>query len=322
MANGLGRVKVFSNTIAKPLADDVCRYLSVKPGEALLGRFKDPEINCQIMENVRGDDVYIIAQTQMPAENRDEAIFLAEAARLSSAGRVTYVLPYVSYARADRKDAPRKPVSIALMFKWLESAQPDRFIVLDIHAEQSLTCIQHAVYDHLYGSYVAIPYLQQMLKNQDYVIATPDQGGEKRASLYAHHLGKTDIVHFSKTRSAPGIIKPDSVRIIGDISGKVVVLVDDMIDSGGTMIADADAAMKLGAKAVHAFATHGIFSADAVKRFEASPITSVVVTDSIYHGPESPARKSKKIKFLSTAELLAQAIRRTHDGQSLSELIL
>lgn len=322
MSNGSGRIKVFSNNASKTLGNDICRYLSVKPGDVHLGRFKDPEIECQILENVRGDDVFIVADTRVPAENRDEAIMLAEAARLSSAARVTYVLPYVSYARADRKDAPRKPVSIALMFRWLESAKPNRFIVLDIHAEQSLTCIQDAVYDHLYGSYTAIPRLTQYLAKKDFVVAAPDHGGVKRASVYAKHLGKDDIVYFSKMRAQAGLIKDGSVRIIGDVEGKVVLLVDDMIDSGGTMIADAIVAKEAGAASVIVFATHGLFTDGAVKNIEASPIERVFVTDSVWHAPDSLARRSKKIEFLSVAELLAQAIRRTHDGQSLSEIIL
>lgn len=322
MSNGMGRIRIFANTESKPLAGEISRLLSVRIGDARVARFNDPEVDVQILENVRGDDVYVIASTKSPAENIIEAIWLAEAARLSSAGRVTYVIPYCGYARSDRKDAPRKPVGIALALKMLEVAQPDRFIFLDIHAEQSLACVGHAVYDHVYGSFVGIPYLRDLLAGRDFVIAAPDRGGAPRAAHYAKHLGQNDFVFFSKIREEAGKVKKGSAKIVGDVAGKVVVLVDDIIDTGGTMLEDADAAMAAGATAVVVFATHGLFTKDSIARFHKSPIERVIVTDSIYHEPTTLAGKSDKIVVLSVASLLAQAIRRTHDGQSLSELIL
>jgi ribose-phosphate pyrophosphokinase len=318
---GLGKIQVFANAAGKKLAEAVCMKLSIDPGQARVGRFKDGEVDVQILENVRGNDVYIIAPTQPPAENLFEAIALADAARLSSAGRVTIVLPYFGYGRADRKDAPRKPIGARIAFRMLEIARPNRFLILDIHAEQTLACIDSAVTDHLYGSAVAVPFLTPLLSGKDFVIASPDRGGGARAAKYASLLGHTDFVFFSKSRSKPGEVNEASIQIIGDVKDKLVVLVDDMIDSGGTILADAKAAKAAGAREIWAFGTHGLFSQDALEKIEKSVISRVFVTDSVYHDQKELEAKTSKVEIISVAELLAEGIQRTHDGRSLSELI-
>lgn len=318
-ANGYGEIKIFATNVGKELAEKICQDLGITLGQARLSRFKDGEVDVQILENVRGNDVYIVAPTQPPAENLVEAVFLAEAARLSSAGRITLVIPYFGYARADRKDAPRKAIAARLAFKMLEIAHPNRFLMLDIHAEQTLATVEYAVTDHLYGSAVGVPYLKKLLDGKDFVIASPDRGGGARAIKYATLLGHDDFVFFSKQRASAGEVKQDSIKIIGDVQDKLVVLVDDMIDSGGTMIADAKAAKDEGASEVWAFATHGLFSAGALQKFKESAIDRVFTTDSIYHNPQE--LKDAKVEVISVAPLLASAIKRTHDGQSLSTLI-
>lgn len=318
-SNGFGTIQVFATNVGKELAEKISQDLGITLGQARLARFKDGEVDVQILENVRGNDVYIVAPTQPPAENLLEAIHLAEAARLSSAGRVTLVIPYFGYGRADRKDAPRKAIAARLAFKMLEIAHPNRFLMLDIHAEQTLASVEYAVTDHLYGSAVGVPYLKKLLDGKDFVIASPDRGGGARAIKYATLLGHDDFVFFSKQRASAGEVKQDSIKIIGDVKGKLVVLVDDMIDSGGTMIADAIAAKAEGASEVWAFATHGLFSAGALEKFAASPIDRVFVTDSIYHDPKKLA--DAKVEVITVSTLLANAIKRTHDGESLSTLI-
>ncbi len=319
--NGMGRVQVFATSVGAELGGKIAAALGTTLSEARTARFKDGEVDVQILENVRGNDVYIIAPTQPPAETLMEAVHLAEAARLSSAGRVTYVIPYFGYARSDRRDAPRKAIGARIAFKMLEIAHPDRFLILDIHAEQTLASIENEVFDHLYGSAVGVPYLKKLLDGKDFVIASPDRGGGARAIKYATMLGQDDFVFFSKFREKAGEVKTDSIKIIGDVAGKVVVLVDDMIDSGGTIIADANHAKKEGAAAVWAFATHGLFSQGGLEKIQASAIDKVFVTDSVYHDPAILKEKCPKLEVISVANLLAEAIKRTHDGESLSTLI-
>lgn len=318
-AKAHGTIQVFATNVGKQLGDKICQDLGITLGQARLARFKDGEVDVQILESVRGNDVFIIAPTQPPAENMLEAIYLSEAARLSSAGRVTLVLPYFGYARADRKDAPRKAIAARLAFKMLELAQPDRFLVLDIHAEQTLASVETAVTDHLYGSAVAVPHLKKLLEGRDFVIASPDRGGGARAIKYATLLGHDDFVFFSKQRASAGEVKQDSIKIIGEVKGKLVVLVDDMIDSGGTMLADAKAAKEEGAEEVWAFATHGLFSGDALLKFKDSALDRIFTTDSVYHDEEK--LREAKVEVISVAKLLSQAIARTHAGESLSALI-
>jgi ribose-phosphate pyrophosphokinase len=317
-----GSCKVFAIPASRPLAEKICERLSISLGKARVKNFKDGEIDVQIEENVRDHDVYIIADTHGNGENLLQAVHLAEAARASSAGRITFVIPRFGYDRSDRKDAPRKPIGVRIAIKTLEIARPDRFILLDIHAEQSLACIDGgAVHDHLYGSVVAVPVLKEVLGKRSFVVASPDRGGGPRAEKYASLLGQADFVFFSKSREKAGVIKEDSIKILGKVRGKIVVFVDDIIDSGGTIVADARAAKKAGAKEIYVFATHGIFSDGAFERLNASSISQVFVTDSIYHDPAMLAEKCPKVRVLSVAPLLANAIQRTHNGESLTALI-
>lgn len=313
---------LFATPAGQALGEEIAERLSRKLGKVHFGKFKDGELDVRIQENVRDRDVYIIAPLHAPTRNFFEAILLANAARDSSAGRVSFVIPYMGYARADRKAAPRMPIGVRVAFDILGTARPDRFIILDIHAEQSLAIVRDAC-DHLYGSAVLVPKMKQVLASldHDFVVASPDEGGGKRAMLYARLLGKSGFVFFSKNREKAGEVDEASVKIIGEVKGKVVLLVDDMIDSGGTIIADATVAMEQGATSVIVCATHGLLSDGAIQKIENSDIAAVYITNSVHHKQKKLA-KSTKIHVESVGTLLAEAVHRTHEGESLSELIL
>ncbi len=317
-------LKIFAGSAGKSFAEDVCRRLGVVPGQALVSRFKDGEVRVQILENVRDADVFILNQTNPPAENLLEMALLSEAAHDSSAGRITLVPTYLGYNRQDRKDRPRVPISSRTIMRFLAHSGADRALFFDLHSEPTAGFMSPLVIDHLYASKISVPYLQKVL-TKNYVVASPDKGGTTRAEAYARRLGQDDFVVFFKSRSAPGEIRKESIKIIGSVKGKDVVFVDDMIDSGGTMIADAEAAKKAGAKKIYCFATHAVFSSDpktVIARFEKSAVTELIITDSIRHDPKLLKTKRLKITVLPLGELVADAIARIHAGESVSALII
>jgi ribose-phosphate pyrophosphokinase len=312
-------IKIFAGGAGETLAREVCSKLSIPFGNARVGRFADGEVDIQILENVRGDDVYIINPTNPPAENFLEMALLADAAHDSSASRITLVPTYLGYNRQDRKDKSRVPTSAQVMIDFLANRGANRALLFDLHSPPTAGFFKPMVYDHLYASYVAVPYLKTILP-KPFVVASPDKGGGPRAEVYAQLLDQGDFVFFSKSRKGAGQIRKGSIKIIGNVKGKNVLFVDDMIDSAGTVVADAEAAKNAGAKDIFVFATHPIFSSGAIARLDASPITEVVVTDTISHSPEALRTKRVKITVLSIAPLLAAAIRKIHDGRSLSDL--
>jgi ribose-phosphate pyrophosphokinase len=317
-----GKLKVFSGNASLVLASKVCERLSLPLGEATVSRFRDGEVRVRFEENIRDADVFIVNSTHPPAENLLEMMLLGEAARGSSAERITFVCPYLGYNRQDRKDAPRVPISARLIARMLSISGADRMLIIDLHSEATMGFFDDDIrVDHLYGSAVSLPYLREMLKGSDFVVASPDKGGGPRAEAYANRLGLSDYVLFTKTREVPGKVRTESVKIIGSVRGKNVLFVDDMIDSGGTVIADAEAALEAGAKEIFVCATHPIFSGDAVERLDESHIAKVVTTDTIAHNPEKLATKRLEFTVLSVAPLLAEAIRKVHEGESLSSLI-
>jgi ribose-phosphate pyrophosphokinase len=316
-------LKIFAGSASQEFAKAVCKKLGVTMGEALVSRFKDGEVRVQILENVRDADVFIINQTNPPAENIFEMALLSEACRDSSAGRITIVPTYLGYNRQDRKDRPRVPISARTMIRFLAHSGANRALLFDIHSEPTAGYFRTLVVDHLYASTISVPYLHEILTGP-YVVASPDKGGAVRAEAYARRLGHDDFVVFFKSRSAPGEINKESIKIIGSVEGKDVVFVDDMIDSGGTMIADAEAAQKAGAKRIICFATHAVFSSDpktVIERFDNSAVTELIITDSIHHDPELLKSKRVKITVLPLSNLVADAIGRIHAGESVSALI-
>jgi len=305
-----------SNNVGKRLAASIAERLFQKTHSVKLVRFNDGEIRIEIGDNVRGEDVYIVAPTPAPADNIMEAILIADAARRSSAGKITLVLPYVGYSRQDRKDKPRVPLSAKVVYEMM-SVSADHVLALDVHSEQTLGFFPDRVgVDHLFGSYVGIPYIRDNIPSP-FVIASPDAGGSKRARGYADRLGQQNIAIFIKFRPEPG--KIGKVSINGSVRGKNVVFVDDMIDTGGTLVTNAEAAVKAGAKDIYVFATHALLSKEAVPNLNKSPIRRIAITDSI---DQSDRDLGEKFVVLSVADLLANAIRRLHDGRSISELIL
>lgn len=326
MGNAKGKLQIFATSAGTVLARRVCAQLRRSFGKVHLGRFKDGELNPKMGENVRDNDVFIIAPTPVPTDTFFEAMFLTEAARLSSAGRITLVVPYLGYARGDRKDEPRKSIAARMALKVLELAKPDRMILLDVHAEQILGVIENAVFDHLYGSAVAVPHIKHLLeKKRNYIVAAPDHGAAARAHKYARLLTgdeNADIAICSKRRSKTGDLDEGSIKIIGSVRNKIVILVDDIIDSATTVCLAAERALSKQAREVWVFGTHPVFSAGALERIRESPISHMFVTDSIYHDPEYLAHHTAgKVTVLSCDTLLADAILRTHEGESLSELI-
>ncbi len=312
-----GRIMVFGTNNSTELVRSTCSLLSVDPGEARIGRFNDGEIDVQVTSNVRDADVFIVGATHPPAENLLEMILLARAARGSSAKNITLVPTYLGYNRQDRKDRPRVAHSAKVVADILCTTRADRVLLFDLHSAPTAGYFDPVmVIDHLAGASVAVQYLKKRIKTP-FVVASPDAGGVARARQYAKLLGVSDIVMFLKERSAPGMI--GGVTIVGAVRGKYVLFVDDMVDSARTLVEEAKAAMKAGAKGVYAFATHGLFSAGALSLIEESSIIELVVTDTV---PLTGKALPKNVTVLSIAPLLAQAIRRIHDGGSLTSLFL
>lgn len=316
-------IKIFTGIAGRAMGEAVCKILGVELGQAQVTRFGDGEVRVQILENVRDTDVFIINATNPPAENILEMAFLAEAAHDSSAGRITLVPTYLGYNRQDRKDRPRVPTSARVIIELLAHSGANRALLFDLHSEPTAGFFHPLMVDHLYSSSVAVPYLKSVLSESS-ILAAPDKGGVYRAEAYARRLGHDDFVVFFKSRSAPGEVKRESIKIIGSVEGKDVLFVDDMIDSGGTMLADAEAAKEAGANRIMCYATHAVFASDpkkVIEAFDNSAVDEIIVTDSIPHDPELLKSKRVKVTVLPLADLVASAIDRLHQGKSLSELI-
>jgi ribose-phosphate pyrophosphokinase len=298
------RFKIFSGTANPPLAEAICKHLNVPLGKALLGRFSDGEIYFQILENVRGADVFVVQPCSYPVDNHlFELLLMIDAFKRASAWRITAVLPYYCYARQDRKDKPRVPISAKLVADLLETAGASRALTLDLHAPQIQGYFDVPV-DHLYGSPVLVDYFRHK-KLPKLTVVSPDAGGVERARAFAKKL------------DAPLAIV-DKRRVDLDVTEVMNLIVDDIIDTAGTLVKTADALIREGATQVYAACTHAIFSGPAVDRLEGSKITEVVATDSV---PLSEAaKKMKNLRILSVADLLARGIRSIHEETSISEL--
>ncbi len=321
---GKGRkLKIFSGTTSVSLAQEVCEILDIPLGTVDLGRFRDGEIHTQLLEDVREADVFIIGSTSPPAENFFEMGLLTDAARRSSADRITIVPTYLGYNRQDRKDCPRVPISAKFAIDVLTIANPNRALLVELHSEVTMGFFNNnIVVDHLYASISSIPYLKKMLGEERFIVASPDKGGIPRAKAYAKRLNNGKYVVFDKTRPEFGAIDEDSIIIIGDVKGYNVLFVDDIADSGKTLIANAKAAKAAGACKIYAYATHFLGSGGAIAKFDESLIDELVITNTIPHSAEELKTSRIKVTTLSIASLLAKAIRRIHDGDSLTSLFL
>ena len=310
------RFKIFSGTANPGLAEAICRHLDVPLGKSLLGRFSDGEIYFQILENVRGADVFVVQPCSYPVDNHLlELLLMIDAFKRASAWRITAVLPYYCYARQDRKDKPRVPISAKLVADLLETAGASRALTLDLHAPQIQGYFDVPV-DHLYGSPVLIEYFRHK-KLPNLTVVSPDAGGVERARAFAKKLD-APLAIVDKRRVDLDVT--EVMNLIGDVKGRTTLIVDDIIDTAGTLVKTADALIREGATEVYAACTHAVLSGPAVERIEHSKLTEVVATDSV---PLSQAARSlKKVKILSVASLLARGIRSIHEETSISELFI
>ena len=305
-------IKIFSGTGSRYLAEKIADAHGIELGKSSVLRFSDGEIQPCYEETVRGDFVFIIQSTFAPAENLLELLMMIDAASRASAYKIVAVIPYFGFARQDRKDRPRVSIAAKLMSNLLAAAGVSRIITMDLHADQIQGFFDVPV-DHLYASTVFIDYVRS-LNMENLVIASPDTGGTKRANSYSKYLDAPMVI-CHKTRKAPNVV--GEMTIIGDVTDKNVILVDDMIDTAGTIATAANLIMENGARSVRCVATHALLTGPAYERIEQSALTEVVVTDSI------PLRKpSPKIRVITIADLFADIIKKVYNNQSISTTFL
>ena len=300
--------KFFAGRVTKDLASKIAESYGQKLGEVSVSVFADGEFQPSFEETVRGQDVYIIQSTVPPTDNLFELLLLIDGARRASARKVVAVLPYFGFARQDRKDKPRVSIGSKLVANLLTASGVDRIITMDLHADQIQGFFEVPV-DHLFASSIFIPYLQG-LNTPHLVLASPDTGGTKRANAYAKYLN-AEMAFCYKQRKKANVI--ENMTVIGDVDGRDVILDDDIIDNGGTMVKAAGLMMDKGAKSVRAMCTHAVLSGNAIEKIENSPLTELIVTDTI-----PLKRSSDKIKVLSVANLFADVIHRVQNYESIS----
>lgn len=304
-------LKIFGCRATNILAQKICDNLDVDLGLSSCPVFADGEFEPCYEETIRGSHVFIVQSTPPPADNLLELLLMVDAAKRASAYKIIAVIPYFGYARQDRKDKPRVSIGAKLIADLLSAAGIDRVITMDLHADQIQGFFDMPV-DHLYASALFVPFIET-LGLDNIVVASPDVGGTKRANTYAKMLD-ADMVICHKTRAKANEV--GSMTVIGDVAGKDVIIVDDMIDTAGTMTKAANLMKSVGAKSVRAFAAHGVLSGPAIERIEKSELEEVYFTDSL--PPKSTL--SSKIKYISVAEAFAQAIKRVYKNQSISSL--
>jgi len=309
-------IKLFSGNANRPLAEALAKALEMRLGECVVTKFSDGETWVEINENVRGQDVFVIQPTSAPAnEHLMELLIMIDAMKRASADRITAVIPYYGYARQDRKVSPRTPISAKLVADLLTAAGADRILTMDLHAGQIQGFFNIPV-DHLFAKPVLIEHLKKTFKD-GLVVVAPDAGGAERARSFAKLLN-SPMAMIDKRRSKPN--ESEVMHIIGDVEGKKAVIIDDIIDTGGTIVKAAEAIKKEGATEVYACCTHPVLSGNAVENIENSCIKEMIVTDTVVLGGKAGA--CKKIKTLTISKILAEAIRRIHAADSVSSLFV
>lgn len=304
--------KIFGCTQSMELAQKIADAFGAKLGEVSFATYSDGEFQPSFEESVRGSRVFLIGSTHPGSDHLMELLLMLDAAKRASARHITAVMPYFGWARQDRKDKPRVPIGAKLVAKLLEAAGATRIITMDLHADQIQGFFEKPV-DHLFASTIFLPYLRN-LNLQNLTIASPDMGGSKRAYAYSKYL-ESEVVICYKQRKKANVI--DHMELIGDVTGRHVVLVDDMVDTAGTLTRAADLMIERGALSVRAITTHGILSGKAYERIENSKLEELIITDSI------PLKKeSEKIKVLSCAPLFAEVMTRVHENTSISSKFL
>jgi ribose-phosphate pyrophosphokinase len=313
----MGReLRVFTGSAHPALGEAIARFLGVPLGRAHLSRFSDGEVWFQIQDNVRGADVFVVQPTGPPVnENLMELLVMLDAFKRSSASRITAVLPYYGYARQDRKDKPRVPISAKLVADLLSAAGTDRVLTMDLHASQIQGFFNVPV-DHLFAAPVILDYVTR-LKLPRLTVVSPDAGGVERARAYAKRLDAA-LAIVDKRREAPNVAEVH--QVVGDVEGRSALIVDDMVDTGGTLAKVAQAIKEAGAREVLASSSHAVLSGQAMEKIDASPLSKLIVTDSIPLPEEK--RRSGKVVVLTIAELMGKAIRNIHEEASVTSLFV
>jgi ribose-phosphate pyrophosphokinase len=313
--NGSRGMRLITGNSNRTLADAIGQYLKIEPVKAQVRRFADMEVFVEIQENVRGEDMFVIQSTSFPAnDNLMELLIMIDALRRASARRITAVIPYFGYARQDRKVGPRTPISAKLVANMITEAGANRVLTVDLHAGQIQGFFDIPT-DNLFAMPVIVKDINEYIGAVPPMVVSPDVGGVVRARALARRLG-TDLAIVDKRRERAG--ESEVMNIIGDVEGKACVLIDDIIDSGGTICNAAEALLKNGATEVYAYATHGVLSGGAVARIKASKLKSMVVTDSI--AVTADVRDCPNIRTISIAPLLGEAMRRINNEASVSSL--
>ncbi|MFN0122994.1 MAG: ribose-phosphate diphosphokinase [Blastocatellia bacterium] len=315
----MNSLQVFSGNAHRTLAEEVCRYLGIELGKANTTRFPDGEFNFQILENVRGSDIFIVQPTCPPVDNNlMELLIMLDAFRRSSADRVTAVIPYYGYARGDKKDKPRIAITAKLVANLLTQAGADRIVSVDLHAAQIQGFFDIPV-DHLFAAPVMVEYFQQN-PMENLVVVSPDPGGAERARAYAKRLNADfAIVDKRRDKSRPGHAEAQVMNVIGQVRGRNALIVDDMVDTAGTLTKVAEAVKKEGATGLFAGCVHPVLSGPAIDRIEKSPIEKVIVTNTL---PVARLQEHPRFVTLSIAPILAEAIKSVHDETSVSRLFI
>ncbi len=314
-----GNIKVFSGNAHRGLAEEICHYLSCDLGLASTNRFSDGEFNFQIEENSRGADVFIIQPTCPPTdENLMELLIMLDAFRRSSAQRVTAVIPYFGYARSDKKDRPRVPITAKLIANLIATAGAERVLTVDLHASQIQGFFDIPV-DHLFAAPVIVDYFQNN-PIENLIVVAPDTGGAERARAYAKRLD-TGLALCDKRREKANV--SEVMNVVGDVEGKNCLIIDDMCDTGGTICKVAEALHKSGAENIYACFTHGVLSGRAIENLSASHLKKIIVTNTIPLCEKGERMQAEgRIEVLSVAKLLASAIKSIHDETSVSSLFI
>ncbi len=314
-----GNIKVFSGNAHRKLAEEICRHLSCDLGLASTNRFSDGEFNFQIEENSRGADVFIVQPTCPPTDrNLMELLIMLDAFRRSSAQRVTAVIPYFGYARSDKKDRPRVPITAKLIANLIATAGAERVLTVDLHASQIQGFFDIPV-DHLFAAPVIVDYFQNN-PIENLIVVAPDTGGAERARAYAKRLD-TGLALCDKRREKANVA--EVMNIVGDVEGKNCLIIDDMCDTGGTICKVAEALHKSGAENIYACFTHGVLSGNAIENLSASHLKKIILTDTIPLCEKAGGMQAEgRIEILSVAKLLASAIKSIHDETSVSSLFI
>ena len=305
-------LKIFGGQASRELTEKICGYLGIPLGKSEFVKFADGEFEVRFAENIRGRDVYIVQSIYAPADNLMELLLWIDAARRASAGSITAVIPYFGWGRGDRKAKSRVPISAKVVANLIEKMGANRVLTIDFHAAQEQGFFDIPA-DNLYSRSVFVDFLKKVFNTDDFVVMGPDVGAAKLAESYAQRLNGMPVVLVYKKRTGPDKAKIQCV--VGDVQGKNILIVDDIIDTAGTIIGVTEKLEEMGAKDIYAFCAHGLFSGSAIPNIEKSALAKVFVTDSI------PRRNSSsKVEVISIAQLLAEAIKRSHNNESVSSL--